>query len=340
MKNITLVKEETSIKEALKLINKKKFKILFIRNKFKQLSGSLTDGDIRRYLIKNSDLSRYVKFAMKKKPYFVYENNFNEKKIQKILISKNLIQIPILNSNKKIIGIYPLNQKFIKYKKIIFIIMAGGYGKRLLPFTKKKPKPLLSFKGRTLLENAINSAKRSGFNEIYITTHYLSSQIKNFLIKRKQKNIKIIIKTEKKPLGTFGGIKLFDLNQYENIILSNVDVYSSLDYKNLIDFHIQQNNDFTVAIKKVDQEIPFGVIKYNQKSYFKKIEEKPKVNYNINTGIYIFKSNLLKFVKSNRYLDVIDFFEILKTKKKKIGVFPMHEYWEDVSERIKLKLNI
>ena len=323
--------------QAMETINNKSIPFLIITNKNKELLGTITDGDIRRFILKGNDLSQSVKEAMNKKPVYCFEKqkNFFYRKLLSIQsITKFL---PILSSDKKIQFIL-LHEK--EEQNDIALIMAGGFGKRLGKKTKKTPKPLIKLGNKPILDIILKKVYETNFKRIYISTHYLKEKINNHLKnKHKKKDIKLIV--EKKPLGTAGSISLIDEN-YENVVVINGDVISDINLNAFLEFHKEAKNDITLSVAQYTYQIPFGLIELDKLHRLKKIQEKPKLNYNVVSGIYCLNKKICNLV-SAEYLDMTTLIANAISIKKKIGVFPIYEYWQDIGnpdDLIKAKKNL
>ncbi len=213
------------------------------------------------------------------------------------------------------------------------VIMAGGKGTRLKNYTKDKPKPMLEINGKPILERIINGAKIHGINQFNISINYLGKKIVNYFKDGKNFDSKIVYIKEKKPLGTAGSIGHLKLNQIKAnpIIVINGDVLSDINYYDLIKFHKENKSFATMVVSLHAVNIPYGVIKTHNLQ-IKNFKEKPTINYQINSGIYLLNKECIKYIKKNRYLDMTTLFEILIKKKKKVLVYPIHEKWNEIGQ--------
>ena len=230
-KKAPIILENEKILKALDKINSSKVKILFVVNKKNKLLGSISSGDLRRAILKKIDLSDNVKKIMYKKPRFLLKK-------KKIEINKEyLLCLPIVNKNKEILD-FQYSQIIKKEKKNTIFLMAGGKGIRLLPLTKKLPKPLLKIKGVPIIERIILNFKNQGFKNFVISINYLGHKIKNYLKDGKKFKVNITYINENKFLGTAGSLSLISLKKTcFPIIVANSDLISEIDYSNLINYH-------------------------------------------------------------------------------------------------------
>jgi dTDP-glucose pyrophosphorylase len=306
--------------QALERLQKIKNKTLIIINKNLKFISTLTDGDIRRALLKKIKITDSVQKIVNRKSITTNETNYNDYVNEKFLKYK-IALLPIVNNNGKYLGFHEFNKN--KINKSEFIIIAGGFGKRLNPITKKIPKALVKIKNRALLDYIILKAKKEGFSNIKIITYHKSGLIKKFIKLKAYNNIKIY--RENRPMGTIGGIRNINLDSNKNLnfLITNCDILTNVSYKSILDFHITSNADLTVAtqIKIIKSE--FGNV-YMDKKNIIKFEEKPERIENIVIGIYVLKDSIIKLLKSfkkNEKIDMPDFINLLIKKKRKLFHF-------------------
>ena len=323
------VTSQASLKSCLEKINNTGISTLFVINKFKKLIGTISDGDIRRALIKGVSLDNDIKKFYYRNPYKVSKELNNDEAL-KVLIKRQISIIPLINKKNEIINFY--SQKSIlksnTYSNSV-IIMAGGKGLRMKPFTNLFPKAMLPYNESTIIEEIIKKFKEENFNNFFITTGFKSNVLKKHIISQKYKNINF--SKEMKPLGTIGGIKMIEKKISDIFLLTNCDTLIDLDYKNLIDFHNQNNNLITVVSAISQTKINYGVCKVNKNNDLKNIQEKPNFNFLLNTGFYVMNKKVLKNIPSNKYFNSTDLINTCVTKKLKIGIYPIaSSKWKDV----------
>lgn len=337
--NNLLIREKATVKDAIRTINKNSSKTAIIVDRNKKILGLISDGDIRRALIKNIKLNSKAIHISTKDP-FVVPNSISLSKIKEIMKTNGLFQIPIVSKRKKIIGLHDWNS--INNNQINltnnFLIMAGGFGKRLLPLTKKYPKPMLKIGDKRIIEKIILNAISQGFKNFIISTYYLSSKIHEFCGDGSKWGVTIKYIKESKPLGTAGCLFFLKNKIKQPLIISNGDVLTTLDYQEMVKFHYTNKSDITVAVQTNDIKIPFSIIK-TEGLEIKQITEKPIISNYINAGIYMINPKMLNFLKSKKKIDMPDLIKRIIDKKKKVFAFPLHENWEDVGQNLnKVKL--
>ena len=320
---------DNTILDAIERIRLLKRKILLI-TKNKKLIGTITDGDLRKaFFLKNHKIK--VKDIVNKNPKVIKNGikNFNNEDIFKINY------VPIVDKKNNLINLKNINaNKNLKFKNHI-IIFAGGAGKRLYPYTKKIPKPMLKIKNKPNLETLIKNIRKFGFENIIITLFH-----KNRYFKKKIRDKKITFFTEKKPLGTAGSLREIKYKNELPVIAINADLISDLNLKHLMFFHNANNSDLTVSVKDRSFEIPFATIDIRNNKIFN-LEEKPKKHFFFNAGIYMINQKIIKkIIGKNARIDMTDFIHKAIKKKMKIIPFYHHEKWIDygtIKEYLKVR---
>ncbi len=306
--------KNSSIRDVIKRMNKTGLKIVIIINEKGKLLGTIVDGDIRRSIIKGLNLDSNIKEVLNKKP-IVTKKKLNIEEADNIMKSNKIDHLPIVNHSFKPVGLFVLRDdiNFVKQNNL-FIIMAGGKGTRLLPKTLKTPKALIKINGKPMLEHILTNAKKNGFFNFLISVNYLKKKIKNYFKDGDLFQSKISYIEENKPLGTAGSLSLLKIKKKQDIIVTNCDIISNLNYKDLLNFHQKNKSDATMAVWRFEKKNQYGVIKAKGKKLLG-IEEKPIIFQNINLGIYVLKSSVFKYLKKNSKIEMTDFFLSLKKKK-------------------------
>ena len=318
-----LITKNSSILDAVKVIDSTNHRICFIIDKSNKLIGSVTDGDIRRGLIKKINFKKKAIKICNKKTIFL-----NQYKKSSIKFDNNEETcIPIIDKRKRIIDVKIYNKKNNKINSAL--IMAGGKGERLYPITKNVPKPLVKVKGKTLLESLIKKLNADGVKNIRISVYHMFEKVKSHLKNKKFsiKNIDYIV--ENKPLGTGGSIKLFNLNDKDFFVV-NCDIKLNIDFSKVANFHLDQKADITVVSKQIINKLSFGKLNINSKFNVTSIEEKPiLINY-ISTGLYIINKKIKKLINTNQKIDMDEIIQNAITKKIKVISYPLYEDWTDL----------
>ena len=323
-----------NIKCALKKLKKNGFKCLAVIDSKDRFVGTLSDGDLRNALLDLYPFSFLINKFVNRKPIFFFENSYSLENIKNILLEKNLPFVPIINRKKKIIQIIDL--KYFKPKKISkefnvpVVIMAGGKGKRLKPFTNILPKPLMPLNGTPIIEHIIKKFNSYGFKKFYISINYKSSLIKAFFSQFKSSN-KINYIREKKPLGTAGSLKYLQNNNEKTFFVVNCDTIMDFNIDSLLKFHFKNKNDITIVSSMNSFKIPYGVINVGKGNLLKKINEKPSYNYLANTGCYLMKKECIKLIPKNNFFNFTDLIQKAINKKLHVKTYSIKkENWIDI----------
>ena len=327
-----IISQNKNIKDAIHKINKNNQRTLFVVNQKNILIGSITDGDIRSYIINpKCDLNILVKKIMNRRPTYFFKNEFNPKKERKI-IKENIKIIPIVNKKFEIFKIIKSSEvRKLKLSDIPLLIVAGGAGKRLRPLTEKIPKPMVKINNRPILEYILIDAKNQGIENVFISIGYLGSKIKKYFKNGEKFGVKIHYINENKPLGTAGFIdKLKNQKKMDTILVTNGDVMSRIDYLSLLNFHQKKNAAATMAVKEYQIKSKFGIVK-DLKNEFLRVEEKPTFKYLINAGQYILNRFTFKYIKKGEKIDMPNFFMRLKKSKQKIFIYSFSNDWSDIA---------
>ena len=327
--NKFLIKDQKRIKDAIIQLNKYGKRILFVVDKDNSAMGSLSDGDIRKGLLKGLQLGDKLNLVVNKKFIFIKNKNSLKSKLKNIK-RDNITFIPVCDVKKKIKEVIDLRKTTeINEKKFPFLILAGGKGVRMRPLTKNKPKPLLKINNRPILEHIILNAKRQGFDQFIISIGYQGKKIKDYFKDGSKLGVTIDYISENKPLGTAGFLGMLRLKD-KKMIVSNGDIISKINFKNLINFHDENKSFATMAIRKKLNNETFGVVETKGKKFIN-VKEKPLITYNINSGIYILSTKAIKLVKKNKKIEMTDLFNLMRTLKKRVYVFPVYENWIDLA---------
>ncbi len=349
-----LINKDRKIKDALKLIDKNGEKTCLVYDKNKKLFGSLTDGDIRRKILrKGKSINEKIYKFCNRKTIFIKEGKINKRKIKRIFLSKKIEILPLINRNERITKIILKSDIFKRVQrkkfnksilsKIKVVVMAGGKGQRLDPITRIFPKPLVPIKDKTAIENIIDSFSKFGVRKFFFVVNYKADLIKAYFKNKNFMGKKIVYINESKPLGTAGGLEKLRGKIKGNFVVTNCDVIFDFNFNELIKTHINKKNDLTLVTSNQTSILPYGVCKINSQNELIKIHEKPKYKHLITTGLYILNSSILKLIPKNKLLDMNQLIEISKINKKKIGIFKIKQKnWQDIGQlqEYKKKVNL
>jgi len=327
-----LIEEECTMLEAMALLDKIAKKVLFVAREGK-LVAAITDGDIRRWILKKGNLEARVKDIANYNPKYLKER---EKASAKEYMKKYSIEaLPILSDENEIISVVFINDGDIGVKKdlnIPVVMMAGGFGTRLYPYTKILPKPLIPIGEIPIAEHIINRFNKYGCRDFFLIVNHKKNMIKAYF-NEIEKDYKITYVDEEKPLGTGGGLSLLKDIIDSTFILSNCDILIEEDYEKIYKFHKKENNFITMVCSLKKIRIPYGVIEIGQHGEIEKMKEKPELSFFTNTGMYIVEPGLIEELADNQAVGFPDIIEKYKQAGEKIGVYPIGENnWLDMGQ--------
>jgi dTDP-glucose pyrophosphorylase len=331
-----LLNKNSKIINAIKILNIAMNKIVLVKDDKNKLIGTITNGDVRRGLIRGYTKKDSIFYILNKKP-ITSNINYSKKKILSLMIKNKINSIPIIDNPKHIKGLYYLLDKKRNINKdSIVLIMAGGKGKRLLPLTKKTPKPMLKISGIPMAERLIVKASREGFKNFVFSVNYLSEKIINYFKDGSKWGVNIDYIKEKKPMGTIGCLSYLENFRKKNVIVINCDVITKLKLYDFINFHLAHKQIATVASIIHETKNQFGIIKTSGSRLVEFVEKPSEKNY-VNAGIYAFNKKIAKYINKKNRTDVNELFKKLIKEKKKIIVYPLHEPWADIGVHNELK---
>ena len=327
------VKISNSLEDAINILNSSGLRIILVTDKKGKLLGTVTDGDIRRAILKKFGMDCKVKKIMNISPITASSSDKHELIMSKMK-SMDLLHIPLVDQNGVLVGLKTL-QNFIhdkKYDTPVFL-MAGGYGTRLYPLTETTPKPLLKVGSQPILETIIDRFIKAGFHNFYISTHFKAEKIHEYFGDGSEWGITIEYINEEFPLGTAGAIGLLPDNLPTlPILVMNGDILTSVNFENLLAFHKKQKGIATMCVREYEVQIPFGVVSI-KKNKVKSIQEKPIQKFFVNAGVYVLEPDLVSEIESNKPIDMPHLFEQQIKNGRSVNVFPVYEYWMDIGHK-------
>ena len=335
MKNIFIF-ENSNIHKVMEKLQRTGEKCLVVVNKNKRLLGTINDADIRRAILDQTPTSASIKNIYKKKCTYVQSKKFKIEKILKIIKSKKIDLVPVVNNNKIVINYLTLKEieGLTSPKKIAIdvIIMAGGRGTRLKPFTHILPKPLIPLKDKTVIEKIIDNFRKFGVKKFIISINYKSKIIKSFFDELNP-SYKYKFIEEKKPLGTAGSLGYLQNKIKKDYFITNCDTLIDFDYSEAYKAHKENKNDITVVVSSKEFTIPYGVCKINKSGLLNSIQEKPSQHSLVNTGMYVVNNQIFRLIKKNKFLDFTDLILLARKKNKKVAIYPISEKsWLDLGQ--------
>jgi dTDP-glucose pyrophosphorylase/predicted transcriptional regulator len=330
-----LVQPAVTIREALKRMDKAALQVLVIVDDLNQILGIVTDGDVRRAVINNIDFNRPISSIMNTRPLTISAQAGKQRSFR-FMQKYEIKHLPVINKNKQVIGLFLMND-FLKdnrdsrpSKTTPVVIMAGGKGARLDPFTRILPKPLIPINNKPIIEVVMDKFCSHGLNRFYVVVNYKAELIKMFFLENiNEYTIEFV--DEKECLGTAGGLSLVKDRLRETFILSNCDVITDANIDDFLDYHKSNNNAATILAILRYIKIPYGVLK-TRDGNLEEIIEKPEQHFMISSGIYALEPEILQLIPQNEPVDMPNLLMLAKQQGLKVQVYPASASWFDIGE--------
>lgn len=324
-----LLTSKATLHQAIGCLDESSLQIVIVVADDGRLLGTLTDGDIRRGLLRGLEMSSSVESIIHHEP-LVVPPQWGRDIVLQLMQANKVHQLPVVDENRFVVGLHVWNELLAPSRRSnMMVIMAGGRGTRLGAHTENCPKPLLPIGGKPMLEHIIERAKSEGFEHFVLAVHYLGQMIVDHFGDGKKLKVKIEYLHESAPLGTAGALGLLQTRPTEPFLVTNGDVLTDIRYGELLDFHIRQSSTATMAVRLHEWQHPFGVVKTKGVDIIG-FEEKPVARSHINAGIYVLEPIVLDSIDSNEHCDMPALFARLQDKQARTIVYPMHEPWLDV----------
>ena len=324
-----LVAETDTLKVAFQKIDDGAIKLILCVNKENKLLGVASDGDLRRGLLKDLDLSNSIAILLNRSP-LTLPYGTSERAASALMKRKNVAQIPSVDSQGRLVGVFLADEfKSSTQTKNQMVVMVGGKGTRLRPFTNDVPKPMVNVAGKPMLQHIILRARDQGFERFTLCINHLGEMIQDYFEDGSRFNINIDYISEDTPLGTAGSLSLRDPIPDEPFVVTNGDVLADVNYTSLLECINIYKASAVVATKEYEIINPYGVVEI-EKNKIVSFKEKPVSRSNINTGIYAIAPDILGYLKKGEYSDMPDLLSEAISGDKIVAAYAMYEPWLDV----------
>jgi dTDP-glucose pyrophosphorylase len=318
-----------TIQQVIRNLDQVAIKIVLVVNELGELEGTISDGDIRRGLLKGLDLNSPIASIVHRNALLVPPEMARETVMQ-LMIANKIQQVPVVDGCRHVVGLHLWDEIATPpIRPNLMVIMAGGVGIRLRPHTENCPKPLLPVAGKPMLVHIIERAKLEGFTHFVLAIRYLGHMIEDYFGNGKGLQVRIDYLREQHPLGTAGALGLLNPLPDAPFVVTNGDVITDIRYGELLDFHIRHNAAATMAVRVYEWQHPFGVVQTNGVE-IAGFEEKPVSRSHINAGVYAVAPDALSVLNVDAHCDMPTLFERLRAKDRRTVAYPMHEPWLDV----------
>lgn len=325
----TLLPSDATLQQAIRCLDETGLQIALVTSANGSLIGTLTDGDIRRGLLRGLELSSPVEGIIHRDP-LVVPPQWGRDTVLQLMQANKIHQLPVVDDRRQVVGLHLWDELLVPEKRPnVMVIMAGGRGTRLRPHTENCPKPLLPVGDKPMLEHIIERAKAEGFDRFVLAIHYLGHMIEEHFGDGRRWQVRIEYLREQEPLGTAGALGLLRPRPDAPFLVTNGDVLTDIRYGELLDFHCRHRASATMAVRLHEWQHPFGVVKTKGVDIIG-FEEKPVSRSHINAGIYVLEPQALDFLGNDEHCDMPTLFARLQEKPTRTIVYPMHEPWLDV----------
>ena len=320
---------DSTIQDVIYNLDKVAIQIVMVLNESGKLEGTISDGDIRRGLLRGLDLKSPIDSIIHRNP-IVVPFEMSRETVVKLMVANKIQQIPVVDEQNHIVGLYLWDEVATQpVHPNLMVIMAGGMGTRLRPHTENCPKPMLHVAGKPMLEHIIERAKVEGFSRFVLAIHYLGHVIEDYFGIGDRLDVRIDYLREHSPLGTAGALGLLDPLPDLPFVVTNGDVLTDIRYSDLLSFHTRNNAVATMAVRAHEWQHPFGVVQTKGIDIIG-FQEKPVHRSHINAGVYALNPEVLSLLESEDHCDMPTLFLRLQAKSKRIAAYPIHEPWLDV----------
>ena len=319
----------SSIQEAILNLDQSGLQIVLIISADGRLCGTVTDGDVRRALLRGLSLQARVDDIMFRIP-MVAPPEVGREMVLQLMRANKIHQLPVVDAEHRVVGLHVWDDIIAPSRRDnMMVIMAGGLGKRLRPFTEDCPKPMLPVAGKPMLEHIIDRARAEGFSRFILSVHYLGHMVEEYFGNGDRWQISIDYLRENSPLGTAGAISLLEPRPDRPFLVTNGDVLTDISYADMLDFHRHQGALATMAVRQHEWQHPFGVV-HTEGINIVGFEEKPIHRTHVNAGIYVLDPEALNVLTKGEHCDMPTLFERLQNQGRSTIAYPMHEPWLDV----------
>jgi len=322
------VASQASLRETMRIIDQGALQIALVVDPQNHLLGTVTDGDIRRALLRDVTLDSPISEVMNTHPTTGLQDEQSDS-WQRTMQRHSLRSLPILDAQGNLIDVIHYQPPNEPRRETPVILMAGGLGTRLRPLTENMPKPLLSIGSKPILQSIIENLASQGFYRFYIAINYKGDMIQDYFKDGSQWGVQIDYLEENKRLGTAGALSLLPSTGSHAAIVMNSDLLTKVDFVRLMDFHHQHDHQATVCVREYQHQIPYGVVELDEHQVTA-IVEKPIQRHYISAGIYVLEPHVIQQIPSNQFYDMPELLQQLLSKQQKVGSFPIREYWIDI----------
>ena len=332
------VRPDTLLRDAVTQMDRNRLGIILVVDGQRRLIGTITDGDVRRAVLANSDFGRPVTDLLASKAGTRHARPLtaavgaDHRSYLELLKAHRLLYLPLLDEAQRVAGLVALDE-FLPDRALPLqaVVMAGGKGSRLHPLTEELPKPMLPVGDRPLMEIIIEQLREVGIHRVNVTTHHQPEKISDHFGDGRRFGVELTYVAEERPLGTAGALGLMKPPE-ETTLVINGDILTQVDFRAMLAFHREHQADLTLAVRRYDLEVPYGVVECEGQAV-RRISEKPALGFFVNAGIYLLEPSVYRYIPGGERFDMPDLVQRLLEARRPVVSFPIREYWLDIGER-------
>lgn len=332
-----MVKESDSVRETMAAINRGARGIALVVDASGKLLDTVTDGDVRRAILDGVAIDAPVSLVLCDKqkhnpnPPVMAHVGADRAALRQMMAERTIRQIPLIDDDGQLVDLITLDELAKPELPVKAVIMAGGFGSRLMPLTEDTPKPMLPVGEKPLMEHIVNRLRTAGIREVNVTTHYQAEKIVEHFQDGRKFGVELSYVNETQPLGTAGSLSLMSPPD-EPLLVLNGDILTDVDYRAVVEFHREQRADLTVCVRQYDLQVPYGVVE-STGTLVDRIVEKPVMTFFVNAGIYLLEPSVHAYIPSGTRYDMTELVAKLIADGKRVANFPIVEYWLDIGRQ-------
>ncbi|TLS50575.1 CBS domain-containing protein [Paenibacillus antri] len=324
-----LVSPDATMEETIRVIDRSSLQIALVVDEHRKLLGTVTDGDVRRAILRGVALHHSTEHIMNVSPVVAYRST-PKRRILELMKEKRIRHIPIVDDEGVLVSFAIFDELVEAVKRNNWVVlMAGGLGTRLRPLTEETPKPLLKVGTKPILETILESFVDQGFSKFFLSVNYKADMIQSYFGDGSKWGVEIHYIQETERLGTAGALSLLPEQPQEPLIVMNGDLLTKVNFQQLLEFHNEQESAGTMCVREYQFQVPYGVVRVEEHR-MRAIEEKPLQKYFVNAGIYVLSPEAVRQVPKGTFYDMPNLFQSLMIEQQTTTVFPIREYWLDI----------
>lgn len=323
-----VVNENQTLLETMHVIDKASLQFAVVVDERHHLLGTVTDGDIRRGILRGEGLEVLISAIMNANPISA-KSGRKSNDYKRLMKEKKLKQLPIINDANQLVDILFFDKFEEHTNKNEVVLMLGGLGKRLRPLTNEIPKPMLKVGNKPIVETIVDGFKQYGYKNFIFSVNYKKEVIQNYFQTGEAFGVAIDYVEEEKRMGTAGALSLLENRPTEPFFVMNGDLLTQVNFDQLMQFHKEHNAAATMCVREYEYQVPYGVIETDGTDLIS-IKEKPVHRSFVNAGIYVLSPEVFDYIPADEFYDMPTLFEKLIKQGKKTSAFPIHEYWLDI----------